>query len=235
MGYPRARTVNRYRVLFTVGMDTVLPVPPGIRVLLSYPSRIILPLAGNLDHRCLHKTARLQPVIMGQHLFPEDRNPFINPARCTPHGAILPQGLRVRDMIQRFKPGTRLEGGPVPKHGLPLLVAQAIHHSQQKIPEDDEAIPRTTAPATGVGRTEHFLKDRPEVIPVDPFADALQMVACGQRPALLVLFKQMAFAHLVAPCFQRKGNDLFVMYSESQTKRKCQNMKACLKKNVGNR
>ncbi len=165
-------------------------------------------------------------------MFPEDHNPCINPARCTQHVAILPQGLLIRDVIQGLKSGTRLERGPVQKHVVHLLVAQAIHHSQQKAPEEDEVISGTTAMTTRMRRTEHVLKDRSEEIPIDPFTDVLQSVECGQLPALLVLFKQVAFLHAVAPCFNRKGDDLFVICSESQQKKKGQNKKGCLEKNL---
>ncbi|MDE0470930.1 MAG: hypothetical protein OXH57_03230, partial [Ekhidna sp.] len=67
-------------------------------------------------------------------------------------------------------------------------------------------ISKTAAPATGVRWTEHFLKDLGEEVPVDQFTDILQVVEFGQGPALLVLFKQVAFIHLVTRGLHRKRN-----------------------------
>ena len=107
------------------------------------------------------------------------------------------------------------------------------YSSQQKAPEDDEITLGKTA--TDVGRAEHFLKDKGEEIPVDPFVEALQIVEFGQCRALLVFYKHVAFLHAVAPRLHRKENVSCLIHSESQPKRKYQELKTHLEKNVGNK
>ncbi len=103
-------------------------------------------------------------------------------------------------------------------HVLQLFITQPIHHPQQQGAEDDKVVPWPSFQTTGTGRTEYFLKDWHERVPVSQFLQGSEKVE---------------IFHLDTPEFHQKGIIFCVWQVNYEKGMKCQPLRANLKKKYG--